>query len=186
MAFNHRLASCTLTPKHTDIVSFSVPVLCWGLITLHLGWCLLTDSQIPVFVLYFLSVLLLSFCQMLLGSSYPFARKSSMKTHFTPDQGQSPLYDIHYFSQSDPEPLLKTNPQQVSKTRLLLRPGVKFSFPMGIVLAALPVSTSFSGWANVPPRSPSSWEGRSGAETCYQESHCLLPIIIHLTFSPMC
>lgn len=99
------------------------------------------------------------FFQMLLGSSYPFARKSSMKTHFTPDPGQSPLYDIQYFSQSDPKPLLKTNPQQASKTLLLLCPGGKFSFPMCILLAALPVSASFSGWADFPPGSHSFWGG---------------------------
>lgn len=124
-------------------------------------------------VLYFLSVLLLSLWQMLLGSSYPFTRKSSMKTHFTPDQGQSPLYDIQYFSQSDPKPLPKTNPQQVSKT-LLLHPGWKFSFPMCIVLSAL-LSLPLSLAEPIFPQDRTVSEGGSGAEPCYQ-----IPTIYYL------
>lgn len=70
----------------------------------------------------------LSFCQTRLWSRYSFAGKSSVRTHFIPDQGQIPSQGIQCFSRSDPNLALKTNYQQVSVTLPLLRPLWKVPF----------------------------------------------------------
>lgn len=106
VAFHHHLALAsprqslevlrTLTPKHVDVASYTVPVSGQVFITPHLDWDLLTVFSDPSVcwrqsVLHSVIVLFLSFCQILLWSCYFFARTSSVKTHFTPDRGHIPV-----------------------------------------------------------------------------------------------
>lgn len=131
----------TLTPKCIAAVFPTVSIVGQVVITPHLGWGSLTDLSDPSlcqrkFVLHFVSVLFFLFVKRGFDhATYFFAGKSSVRTHFTPDQGQIPSQGIQCFSRSDPNLPLKTNYQQVSGTRPLLRPLWKFSFLTCLSLA---------------------------------------------------